>query len=222
MPNNSTFNFFCFDFLVIFFLLKKRRPARTDVILTGLCDSGKTLLYGLLMSGKPVETFTSITENFGQVATNKGSVKIVDIPGHERLRIKFLDKYRYSSKAVTFIIDSSTIQKDIRDVADYLYTILADKAFSSVPILIVCNKQDETFAKSQTVVENLLEKEFNVIRKTRTSQLESVDDSSSNAVFLGRHDKDFSFSQLNRKIIFAEASAKEQNIDSFSKWIQSL
>lgn len=153
--------FFCvLIFTVIFFLLKKRRPARTDVILTGLCDGGKTLLYALLINGETVETFTSISENFGQVATNKGSVKVVDIPGHERLRTKFLDKYRYTSKAVTFIIDSSTIQKDVRDVADYLYTILADKAFSGLPVLVVCNKQDETFAKSQSVVENLLEKEM--------------------------------------------------------------
>lgn len=42
----------------------------------------------------------------------------------------------------------------------FLYTILADKAFSGLSVLILCNKQDETFAKSQSVVESLLEKEM--------------------------------------------------------------
>lgn len=42
----------------------------------------------------------------------------------------------------------------------YLYTILADSNVSSVPILIACNKQDETFAKGSSVVKTLLEKEL--------------------------------------------------------------
>lgn len=42
----------------------------------------------------------------------------------------------------------------------YLYTVLADASVGSVPILIACNKQDETFAKASSVVKNLLEKEL--------------------------------------------------------------
>lgn len=42
----------------------------------------------------------------------------------------------------------------------YLYTILADSSVSSVPVLIACNKQDETFAKGSSVVKPLLEKEL--------------------------------------------------------------
>lgn len=42
----------------------------------------------------------------------------------------------------------------------YLYTILADEATASIPILIVCNKQDETLAKGSSVIKSLLEKEL--------------------------------------------------------------
>lgn len=42
----------------------------------------------------------------------------------------------------------------------FLYTILADQATSSVPVLILCNKQDETLAKGSSVIKTLLEKEM--------------------------------------------------------------
>lgn len=42
----------------------------------------------------------------------------------------------------------------------YLYTILADSALSGTPILILCNKQDETMAKGSVVIQTLLEKEL--------------------------------------------------------------
>lgn len=44
----------------------------------------------------------------------------------------------------------------------YLYTILADNAVSSTPLIVACNKQDLTMAKGATVVKGLLEKEMYV------------------------------------------------------------
>lgn len=87
--------------------------------------------------------------------------------------------YKNSTKAFVYVIDSSTVQKEIKDAAEYvdvvslerskinfsllhsfLYTLLADKALSSVPVLVLCNKQDETMSKGQSVIEQLLEKEM--------------------------------------------------------------
>ena len=48
----------------------------------------------------------------------QGVLRIVDIPGHERLRMKFFDEYKQAAKGVVYIIDSVTVQKDIRDVAE--------------------------------------------------------------------------------------------------------
>jgi signal recognition particle receptor subunit beta len=83
-----------------------------------LCDSGKTLLFSLIVNGKPVETFTSLKENTGFVNVQSGVLRLVDMPGHERLRLKLLDSFKQSAKAVVFVIDSSTVQKEIKDVAE--------------------------------------------------------------------------------------------------------
>lgn len=48
----------------------------------------------------------------------KGPLRVVDIPGNERLRGRFLDQYKYVAKGVVYVIDSCTAQKDIRDVAE--------------------------------------------------------------------------------------------------------
>lgn len=42
----------------------------------------------------------------------------------------------------------------------FLYTILADKAIANLPVVILCNKQDETLAKGDGVIKSLLEKEM--------------------------------------------------------------
>jgi len=208
--------------LVILFLIKKRKAKRTDILLAGLCDSGKTLLYSFIVSGSHVDTFTSLKENLSFITLKEASVRLVDLPGHERLRMRFLDIYKKSTKAIVFVIDSSTVQKEIKDVADLLYTLLVDKALSAVPVLILCNKQDETMSKGKSVIEQLLEKEINLIRKTRTSQLKSVDNSPDSSAFLGRADRDFEFSQIQQKILFAESSAKNNDIEQLESFINSL
>lgn len=52
------------------------------------------------------------------VLLSQNSLRIVDIPGQERLRNKFFDQYKNSAKAIIYVVDSVTIQKDIRDVAE--------------------------------------------------------------------------------------------------------
>jgi signal recognition particle receptor subunit beta len=105
---------------VIVYFIKKRSPKRTDILLAGLCDSGKTLLYSLLLSGDDVETFTSLKENCGilKIGDNNKSHRVVDLPGHERLRLRLLENYKNSTKAVVYVVDSSSVQKEIRDVAE--------------------------------------------------------------------------------------------------------
>lgn len=54
------------------------------------------------------------------------------------------------------------MQKEVKDVAEFLYFILTDTVvYSNGPkILILCNKQDETLAKGSSVIRSLLEKEM--------------------------------------------------------------
>lgn len=78
-------------------------------------------MFSQLLHNVVSETFTSIAENIGDYV-NKDSgaaVRVLDIPGHERLRGRFFDQYKTSTKGIVFVIDSVTVQKDIRDVAEY-------------------------------------------------------------------------------------------------------
>lgn len=106
--------------------------------------------------------------------------------------------------------------------------MLSDSAISkNVPVLILCNKQDQTLAKGSSVIKSLLEKEMNLLKVTKTSQLEATDASSSN-VYLGKTGKDFEFSHLERKIDFAESSAfiKDEStpadIEQLTLWLTKL
>lgn len=98
--------------------MKKRRTSRTDILLTGLCDSGKTLLFSQLIYSKHKETFTSIAENVADYVVKGTEMRVVDIPGDERLRGKFFDQFKSSAKGIVYLVDSVTFQKDIRDVAE--------------------------------------------------------------------------------------------------------
>lgn len=190
--------------------------------MTGLCDAGKTLTYVRLKFSEFRETYTSIEVNSGTLALDKGVVRLVDVPGHERLRNKFLDLYKQRARLIIFLLDSATLQKEVRDVADYIYTILADKFLSSVPVIIGCNKQDLALAKGTSVIRSLLEKEMGLVRQTRTNQLQSVDNTVSNNVFLGKPGRDFEFSQLSQTVEFVECSAKEPNLDQLLTMINKL
>lgn len=89
-------------------------------------------------------------------------LKIIDIPGHERLRDKFFDQHKTLAKGIVYVIDSNTIQQDIRDAAEFLYNLLVDPVIiTNCPnLLILCNKQDHTFSKGASAVRSIFEKEL--------------------------------------------------------------
>ncbi|PBC31643.1 signal recognition particle receptor subunit beta [Apis cerana] len=213
--------------IVLFAIWHKRRSIGNSILLTGLSDAGKTLIYAHLLCSKFVKTHTSVKENIGDIIINNRSLKIVDIPGHERLRYKFFDQFKLSAKGLVYVIDSVTFQKDIRDVAEYLYNLLSDSVIQKKPILILCNKQDQTMAKGSVVIKTLLEKEMNLLRMTKTSQLEATDASATN-VFLGKQEKDFDFSHLDINIEFAECSAYNKDsetsadMEQLNNWLKKI
>ena len=68
------------------------------------------------------------------------------------LRTKCLDKHKSSAMGIVYVLDASTITKNIRDVTEYLFQILSDPTIhgNRTSVLIVCNKQDMTLAKGST------------------------------------------------------------------------
>ena len=58
-----------------------------DVLITGICDSGKTTILSQLVSGRTVQTYTSMNHNkFPLPVENKAAVELVDVPGSDRVR----------------------------------------------------------------------------------------------------------------------------------------
>ncbi|KAI5644243.1 signal recognition particle receptor beta subunit domain-containing protein [Phthorimaea operculella] len=217
--------------ILFWWFISRRRSLRKAVVLTGLSDSGKTLLFVRICYNQFRQTFTSMKENVADYIIGSRTLKIVDLPGQERLRNKFFDQYKGQAKGLIYVVDSVTIQKEIRDVAEYLYTVLADPAISGsgLPVLVLCNKQDQPLAKGSQVIRTLLEKELNLVRLTKSSQLQSVDPSQSNeAAYLGKRGKDFEFSHLSCKVEFAESSANTGDDDqptdtkAVEEWISNL
>lgn len=87
-------------------------------MLTGLCEAGKSAIFMQLVHGKFPETFTSIKENVGEYRSGHVAGRLVDIPGHYRVRDKCFELYKRNAKGIIFVVDSVTAQKDIRDVAE--------------------------------------------------------------------------------------------------------
>ncbi|XP_043269836.1 signal recognition particle receptor subunit beta [Venturia canescens] len=206
--------------LAIFLIWRRRKSVGKNILLTGLSDAGKTVLYTKLFSSKSIRTHTSVKENVGNIVINDKTLQIVDIPGHERLRYKFFDKYKNSARGLIYVIDSVTLSKDIRDAAEFLYTLLSDEVMQKdISVLILCNKQDQTMAKGCGIVQTLLEKEINLLRLTKMNQLEATDSTSANS-FVGKQGKDFEFSHLVNKVDFAEGSVSD--IDQVKLWLEKV
>uniref|UniRef100_A0A1A9V2Y5 Signal recognition particle receptor subunit beta n=1 Tax=Glossina austeni TaxID=7395 RepID=A0A1A9V2Y5_GLOAU len=209
-------------FIALFIILRKRSSARRDFLLTGLSESGKSAIFMRLLHKKFPDTYVSVKENMGEYKSGGLVGRIIDIPGHYRVRDKCFDQYKRTAKGIIFVVDSVTIQKDIRDVADALYTILSDIATLPCSFLVLCSKQDVATAKSVKVLKQSLEKEMNLVRGTR-GKLEILGENETNKPsYLGKNGKDFEFSHLQQNIQFYECSAKEGQLNHLTDWLDKM
>jgi len=212
--------------LLLIYLFSKRRSLGRDVLITGICDSGKTTILSQLVSGKTGQTYTSMNHNrFSLPIENKAAVELVDVPGSDRVRGQVIDEFSGSARAVVFVVDSNTVSKQVRDVAEFLHFLLTNKNINSnsPPLLIVCNKQDSGMAKSAGAVQALLEKEIEKVRMTKGNQLAGTQNESRDSVFLGKEGKAFELKDLGCKVDFEEASALElSSLKGVRQWISDV
>ncbi|XP_030751248.1 signal recognition particle receptor subunit beta [Sitophilus oryzae] len=214
--------------IIIFFLKRILKSGKRNVLLTGLNESGKTLIYSQLLHNKHVTTFTSIQENIDEYHVEGKSVTIIDLPGFHSIRQQFFEKHKESTKGIIYVIDSVTLPKNIRDVANVLYNILTDPVVMKAKpeLMILCNKQDQTLAKGSSVIKSMLEKELNTLRNTQLNQLEQLDSKDNARYKLGDVSKDFSFSNLYCKVEFAESFAFNKNgsvdLQALKVWLGRL
>jgi len=183
-----------------------------------------------------LKTQTSIKQNSGKLNANASPNgkpwKLIDVPGHERVRNKYFHNNKDNARAILFLIDSVNFPREIRDVAECMYDLLANRTMqkNKVSVMVACNKQDVATAKSDKVIKAQLEKELNKLRHTRSAALLGIDDnSSSKNAFSGKQGKDFEFTHFSPiKVDFCECNLKneqvegEVNLDHVRTWLGKL
>ncbi|KAI8819894.1 signal recognition particle receptor beta subunit-domain-containing protein [Fimicolochytrium jonesii] len=201
--------------LTFYFLFKKTRgPTRDTVLIAGVSGAGKTVLYTQLRYGKTVETHTSMEKNegrfvpFGYARKDARPIHIVDLPGHEKLRYQYTEHASLTGRVI-FVIDSTTIAREIRSVAEYLYDILANRftQHHEIPILMVCNKSDLLMALKPERIQALLEAEIDRLRATRAAEVQSQgDENDHDHEHIGRENEAFKFEHLPNPISWEACS----------------
>ncbi|KAJ2252893.1 hypothetical protein GGI13_003013 [Coemansia sp. RSA 455] len=204
---------------------KKRNNA---IVLVGPMGAGKTALWTRLRfpdSTSQPETQTSMSVNAAEAHINESNAYLVDIPGHQKYRLD-RDSYLPMARGIIFVVDSTRLSETIRSTAELVYDVLANAKVQTneTPLLLLCNKQDDPLALSNTRVKALLEDEIDKLRASRQAGLDSLRDAhvaASGAAagddddaaaeerisdFLGYDGKKFSFEDLPNPIQFNEST----------------
>ncbi|KAK7579909.1 hypothetical protein V9T40_000538 [Parthenolecanium corni] len=222
-----------FVVFVFWWLLLRKKDRHQRILLMGCSNGGKTALFSQLNFGKSFPTYMSMKENVGQVANDKHRVEIVDIPGNERIGKNLFDEYKNNVKGIIFVVDSESVQKEVKDVAEFMFNLLTDPTIRATckEILVLCNKQDLDSSKGPAVVQMLLEKELSVLRNLKSKQLDSTSQDTGGKkklLFLGHKKKAFEFSQLKPiNVTFAESiltgsEVEESKFDTVKYWLNKF
>ncbi|KAI8096152.1 signal recognition particle receptor beta subunit-domain-containing protein [Halteromyces radiatus] len=214
--------------LVLFFIailifaalsLVKKQQNKNTVLILGISDVGKSALFFLLTFGRVTSTITTMTENEGTLVLDNKKINLVDIPGHERVRHRYTD-FVPVTKRIVFMVDSTTIVRQIRPTAEYLYQVLAQPTVQAqaTPILILCNKYDMITAYPLLKIKPLLEAEINRLRSTRTAAVEQQQGDEQEA-FLGYEGEPFKFEHLDNPVDFEQCTVLQKDVDRVTDWI---
>lgn len=147
--------------------------APSAALLAGPTGSGKTTLFHVLTTGAPppLGTTPSMEENAGVAKVGARSVRLVDTPGHPRLRALAASRAP-AAKCIVFAVDAADFLPRKADAADALAALLAPAAAArrKLPVLVLANKAD-TGAAAHTAdfVRRRLEKEVDAALATAST-----------------------------------------------------
>jgi signal recognition particle receptor subunit beta len=146
------------------------------------------------------------SSNTTNTTTNSPLIRVIDIPGHPRIRGRYFDQHISPAAGIVFVIDSVDFMPRKTEAAEQLYEILTHPVVSKkrLPILLACNKADAG-PKAHTVdfIRKRLERELDAVRETRGA-LDDLDSTthkgnSGGGVYLGPMGEAFTFEALATK-----------------------
>lgn len=195
---------------------------------------GKTTLFKSLKYGHQPKhgttTSMEVNDSIINISNNK-QIRLVDFPGHSRLRPK-LQPYLHSSKSILFIIDSKRFATQARRDAQLLHHILTDSIVSNsgTPLLVILNKRDEEIEAgviplSIRTAKDRLEAELERIKVASAATLKGATVTDDNIGIeeerapLGYDNESFSFDHVRGPVRFCDASAKTGDIGQVTKFL---
>jgi len=112
-----------------------------ELTLVGLQNSGKTTLVNVLASGQFNEDMLP-TVGFNMKKITKGNVtiKLWDIGGQPRFRSMW-ERYCRGVNAILFVVDAADVEK-FEEAASQLHELLSKPPLSTIPLLVLGNKND--------------------------------------------------------------------------------
>ena len=204
-------------FLTTIYLIISRKSKQRSVLLVGRTGAGKTRLLCKLCSNSCPITLTSIqptTLEYTHPHNKRRSIFLADIPGDGRVRSKYLNEHKSRRIiGVLFLIDSVAFDGSEAEVADVLFELLSLKQFKKTPILFVCNKQDLIPKDTCDNIKCRLEKEIHIKRSTHTFSPNALDPKIKPQI-IGDVNKEFSFKQIENKIVFVPSSVTSEKQDN--------
>jgi len=209
---------------------KKRKFKGDAVFLVGPCDSGKTAVMFQLRDGdsgdKLRPTHSSMTFNedtFAVAGANCKPVRIIDFPGHSRLRPQLFDMIE-DCAALVFVIDACAFSTKARDIASFVLDLLTSEKMlkNCSNMLILCNKTDAlpdelAGISPKTMVKKRLETEIEALRLARAEALDDI--ANSMRVELEIAGSVFKWSDAPLGVQFADASVSDGKLEAVKNFI---
>jgi signal recognition particle receptor subunit beta len=218
--------------------LSKNLPT---TLLLGQSGTGKTRLFSYLRYQETLmDTQPSLechnSANSPDSYRQSQRQRIVDIPGHPRLRLPFFRQELPNVKRIVFLINYQPSQtRDFHDTTEYLYNIISRLTLAAAPvsILVAVNQVQPAFLGQ---IRKRIEAEFENIRQSLAANQRSLnsttgdaavtanhqdedDDASVGNVYLGFDDgKPFTFDQLDSQVTRLEFTSAD-NYSIIRNWI---
>lgn len=177
------------------------------------------------------------------LANSTKPITLIDLPGHPNLRYK-LPHHLPQTHTILFVIDAATLQRSIREVAEYLYDVCVEirrykylsRQRKPLRMGLVCHKQDLFTALNGEKCRVLIEAEMDKLRVTRLAGAKALvtnksgldkfsaerEEIEAELQFLGYDADKFGFEQLGDEVdvrVFETTVGNEKGVEEVREWI---
>ena len=210
---------------------------KPTLFVAGPSNSGKSTLFGWLTTETLKNTVISQEPNVANdflLESGDKIVKLIEFPGHLKLRYKLLNSLKNSTniKGLMYVIDSTVDPKELVETAEFLYQILnitENRTHNGVKILIACNKSESFTARPPQKIKDVLELEITEIIKRKKQSLGTVH----KAVNTNNEDEEnateneqvldslkvFKFDALEGNVTVLDGSVTKNKLNKWKDWM---